>query len=232
MTRETFQLIENYMLQCMDPNDIAHSAEHIYRVLHVALDIAAHEENVNTDALICACLLHDVARKAQAENPSIRHAAAGAEMARTFLLEHSFVDDFANHVADCIRVHSTRDDQNGFRFPSIEAKILFDADKLDVVGALGIARTLQYGAQHGEPLYSRDENGNILDGSENTGRHSFLHEYHHDMRKTFNGFHTARAAEIAAGRRKIAEDFYNAILSESREAERLGRHHLQNMLSD
>ena len=232
MTRETYQLIENYMLACMDPSDSAHGAEHVYRVLYAALEIAAHEENVNCDVLVCACLLHDIGRKAQAADKTIRHPIAGAEMARKFLLAHNFGETFTTHVADCIRAHSIHDDCSDPLFNSIEAKILFDADKLDVVGALGIARTLQYGAQYGEPLYSRDENGNILDGSENIGSHSFLHEYHHDMRKTIHGFHTVRANEIAASRRKIAEDFYRAILSESREAEQLGKKHLQNLFTD
>ena len=62
MDRETFHLIENYMLQCMDPRDVAHGAEHVRRVLYAALDIAAHEQDVNLDVLICACLLHDIQR--------------------------------------------------------------------------------------------------------------------------------------------------------------------------
>ena len=182
--------------------------------------------------LACACLLHDIGRKAQSADKTIRHPIADAAMAKEFLMAHGFDEIFADHVADCIRVHSIHDDCSDPLFNSLEAKILFDADKLDVVGALGIARTLQYGAQYGEPLYSRDENGNILDGSKDTGRHSFLHEYHHDQRKTIHGFHTARAAEIAAGRRKAAEAFYHAILSESLEAERLGKKHLQNLFAD
>jgi len=226
MTRETFQLIENYMLECMDPLDVAHGAEHIRRVLHTALDIAAHEENVNTDVLICACLLHDIGRRAQAENPTIRHPIKGAEMARAFLEQNGFSESLASHVASCIRVHSAYDDHAD----SIEARILYDADKLDIVGALGIARTLLYSARHCEPLYSRDSNGNILDGSGNAGRHSFLHEYHHDQQETANGFHTARAAEIAAQRRQAAEAFYHSLLCEIREAECLGKDLLKNIL--
>ena len=51
---ETYKLFERYMLSCMD--DSAHDKEHVYRVLYVALDIASHEEDVNYDVLICACL--------------------------------------------------------------------------------------------------------------------------------------------------------------------------------
>lgn len=233
MTRETYWLIESYMLKCMDPRDVAHGAEHVHRVLYAALDIAAHEDGVDTDVLICACLLHDIARKAQAENPAVRHASAGAEMARAFLLDNGFGAAFADHVADCIRVHSTHDDRGDFPFGSIEAKILFDADKLDAAGALGVARTLQYGAQFaGEPLYSRGEAGEILDGSERIGKHSFMHEYHFNLAPAYDRLHTARAAEIASRRRQIAEAFYTSLLDECRETNRFGELRLQNALTD
>lgn len=227
MTREAYQLIEKHMLAWMDPRDYAHGAEHVYRVLHTALDIAAHEKDVNTDVLICACLLHDIGRRAQSENPTVCHAAKGAEMSKVFLLEQGFSAAFADRVAACILAHRYR---KGVPCDSIEAKILFDSDKLDVSGAIGIARTLYYGALFSEPLYSRDEHGEILDGSVKTGTHSFLHEYCFKLRKIYDGFHTAYAAQLAAQRRRIAEDFYQSILTESREAEHSGKKHLQSLL--
>ena len=228
MNREAYRMIENHMLSCMDSRDYAHGAEHVRRVLYIALDIAAHEENVDSDVLVCACLLHDIGRSAQAADPTVCHAAAGAEMARGYLLENGFSTEFADRVAACIRAHRFRKD---VPCDTIEAKILFDADKLDVVGAIGIARTLYYGAQFAEPLSSRSESGEILDGREKTGEHSFLHEYNFKLRKVYDGFHTARAAQIAASRRQIAEDFYSAILTESRDAEKHGKSHLDNLLN-
>jgi hypothetical protein len=53
MNRQTWQLLTDYMHACMQ--DSAHDREHVLRVLHNALDIAAHEENVNLDVLIAAC---------------------------------------------------------------------------------------------------------------------------------------------------------------------------------
>ena len=55
MTRETYTLLEDYMLSCME--DSAHDKEHIYRVLYAALDIAGTEKDVDMDVLITACLM-------------------------------------------------------------------------------------------------------------------------------------------------------------------------------
>ena len=56
MTRETFALLEKYMLSCA--GDAAHDSEHVRRVLYLALEIAETEEGVDRDLLIAACLLH------------------------------------------------------------------------------------------------------------------------------------------------------------------------------
>ena len=77
MNRGTYCLFENYMLFCM--KDAAHDKEHIYRVLYNALEIAKTENNVNYDVLIAACLLHDIGRKEQFENPALCHATVGSE---------------------------------------------------------------------------------------------------------------------------------------------------------
>ena len=90
MKKTTFHLIEDYMISCM--KDSAHDQEHIYRVLHLALMIAQTEPETDYDVLICACLLHDIGRRAQFENPALNHAEAGAEQAFRFLLDHLFTE--------------------------------------------------------------------------------------------------------------------------------------------
>lgn len=88
MTNETYKILENYMLSCMD--DSAHDKEHIYRVLYNALAIAQTEDNVDYDVLIGSCLLHDIGRKEQFENPALCHALVGSEKAYQFLIENGF----------------------------------------------------------------------------------------------------------------------------------------------
>jgi len=199
--------IEQYMRDCMC--DSAHDTQHVYRVLHYAMDIAAHEPGADPEILRAACLLHDVGRAEQYADPRVDHAACGAEKARIWLEGNGYSADFARAVSDCILAHRFRSD-NPPR--TLEAKILFDADKLDACGAMGIARTLLYKACVEDPLYILDEHGRITHG-----KPSFLHEYRFKLEKLYDRFYTRRGEELAQVRRAAARDFYEALLREARE---------------
>lgn len=225
MKRSTYELIENYMLSCME--DSAHDKEHIYRVLNHALEIAKTEEHVDYDILITACLLHDIGRKEQFENPSVCHAAAGGEKAYIFLLSQGFSEDFSEAVKQCITTHRYRKNNPP---QSIEAKILFDADKLDVTGAMGIARTLLYHGEMGERLYVVLPDGSISDGT-NDLEETFFKEYKRKLEKLYTGFFTKRGAELAKKREKAARMFYEHLLSEIRESYEWGRDMFAEVIS-
>ena len=203
--------IEEYMRDCMC--DSAHDTQHVARVLHYAMDIAGHEQGVDPAVLRAACLLHDIGRAEQYADPRVDHAACGAEKARRWLEGNGWGADFAEAVAECIRTHRFR---SGCPPRGIEAKILFDADKLDVCGAMGIARTLLYKAHLGLPLYSLDENGAVLDGRLDP-EDTFLREYRFKLEKLYDRFYTRRGEELAQGRRAAAWNFYQALLCEARE---------------
>ena len=196
MPRTNYPAIETYMLRCM--NDIAHDAEHVYRVLNHALDIAKHEPEADVELLSIACLLHDIARDEQFANPSVCHAARGGEKAHTWLLEQGYSERFAAAARDCIATHRFRSSSPP---QSLEAKILFDADKLEACGAVGIARTLLYFSHTGaaEPLGE------------------FLGEYEFKLSRLYDKFFTRRGEELAAKRQAAAQNFYEALRSEVRE---------------
>lgn len=208
MDRSTFLLLENYMCSCME--DSAHDRDHIYRVLYHALDIARTEEAVDYDVLICACLLHDIGRKEQFENPTLCHAEVGGNKAYQFLIANQFTKDFAGKVRACIQTHRYRKNNPP---QSMEAKILFDSDKIDASGAVGIARTLIYKGQVCEPLYSLLPNGQISDGIHDDTP-SFFREYKYKLENLYSHFYTNRGSEIARARQAAAQAFYNSILNE------------------
>lgn len=217
MTDQVYQLLENYMLSCM--GDSAHDKEHVYRVLYSALEIAHGERDVDYDVLICACLLHDVGRGEQFENPSLCHAQVGSEKAYHFLTEQGFDEGFAARVRHCILAHRYR---NNNVPETIEAKILFDADKLDVTGAIGIARTLFYKGQVSQPLYNVDAQGRVQDGTEDETP-SFFQEYKYKLEDIYSHFYTQRGREMAQARRHAASDYYESLLAEVRPIYEIGR---------
>ena len=224
MEKILYDRIETYMLGQMQ--DSAHDAEHVFRVLYAALDILETEPEADADVVVAACLLHDIGRGEQFQNPALCHAQVGAEKAYRFLLQNGMEESFAAHVRDCIRTHRFRSDAPP---QTLEAKILFDADKLDVSGAMGIARTLLYVGETAEPLYTRAADGLISDGTDDV-EPSFFQEYRHKLERIYDGFYPARAAVLACERRATAEQFYRALLREVREAEEKGRLTLHNIL--
>jgi len=193
--------------------DSAHDTEHVYRVLNYALDIAKHEGGADIERLTIACLLHDISRTEQFADPNIDHAVHGSLKAHGWLVENGYSSEFAGAVRDCIETHRFRSD-NPPR--SLEAKILFDADKLDVCGAVGIARTLLYKSHVVEPLYSFTESGKISDGTNEAGK-SFMQEYKFKLEGIYDKFYTARGFELAVKRKSAAKDFYDSLLAEVRE---------------
>lgn len=221
MDKHTFSVLENYMLSCM--KDSAHDKDHIYRVLYHALNIAKEESQVDYDVLICACLLHDIGRKEQFENPSLCHAAIGGKKAYRFLVNNNFDEAFAEQVKHCIETHRYR--KNNIP-QSIEAKILFDADKLDAAGAIGVARTLLYQGIVSDPLYAFLPDGSISDGSTDSCP-SFFREYKYKLEKIYNHFYTATAAKIGAVRKNAALSFYNSLFTEVTETYRVGQSELE-----
>jgi len=225
MTKAEYQKIESYMLNQM--LDGAHDEHHIYRVLYVALDIASYEEKVDRDVLIASCLLHDIGREKQFLDENVCHAQAGGEMAYDFVRTLGWDEAKALHVKECVSTHRFRSSSPP---QSIEAKIIFDSDKLDVAGSVGIARSLIYQGQVGTRLYHVDTKGYIItEKNADTDSNSFFEEYNFKLKNIYNTFFTERAKEIAMKREKNAIDFYNGLYEEVAENYEKGVKYLNNL---
>jgi len=208
MQRLMYNKIEKHMYECM--KDTAHDPEHIFRVLYNSINIASkRKEKINFDVLIASCLLHDIGREEQFKNENVCHAKIGGIMAKEFLLKNNWKEEDAEHVNNCISTHRFR----GNNFPeSIEAKILFDSDKLDAVGGLGIARTLLYQGIIGTQIY-KIKDGKIcyenIDDSE-----SFFEEYNRKLKKLYDKFYTEEAFMIAQKQKENAQLFYDKLVGQ------------------
>lgn len=201
---------EKLMLECVN-QDSAHDEFHIYRVLNLALTIAETEQDVDLNVLIVSCLLHDIGRQEQYNDPRLCHAEVGARKAYDFLIREKVDERDALAVKSAIESHRFR----GTHIPgTIEAKILFDADTIDATGAMGIARSLQYEGKLGIPIYHVDGNGEIIDGKCDANE-SFFQEYECKLNLLYDRLYTEKGREIANQRREIARKFFESLKNEA-----------------
>ena len=113
----------------------------------------------------------------------------------------------------CIRAHRYRDDREPPA--TIEAKCLFDADKLDVLGAIGAVRVTVYAALAGTPFYAKPSEQFLLTGKEEPGElHSAYHEHLFKLRKVESRLFTNSAKKIARQRTVYLEKFFERLISE------------------
>jgi len=130
--------------------DAVHDFDHVLRVLALAERIGRAEE-ADLEIVRAAALLHDVGRE-QAEAGGLDHAAFAAQRAREILSGQP--DAKVEAVAHAIAAHRFR---TGPEPATLEARVLFDADKLDAIGAVGVARVFAYGGAHGQRLWAAVE---------------------------------------------------------------------------
>ncbi|KUO65012.1 MAG: phosphohydrolase [Gracilibacter sp. BRH_c7a] len=198
----------------------AHDLDHVLRVYNLCKRLAVHEAGVDMDILIPAALLHDIARVIEDEDKSGEsdHAVLGAKMASGILERLGYEEGAIERIKHCILAHRFR---SGHNPETIEAKILFDADKLDVIGAIGIARSFMVAGQHGEKLFQDipieeyivenvGENGRIKDNS----KHGINLEFELKLKKIPQRLYTKKGKEIALRRISYMEEFFRILREE------------------
>lgn len=126
---------------------VSHRMDHIARVLRHALAISAYFPGTDRELLTISVLLHDITSPFDRKQ---EHVRLSMETARKILDEIGYPQDRTERVVRIIAGHSTEDPKNGL-LPSIEARILFDADKIDGAGPVGLARAFALFGQQGKP---------------------------------------------------------------------------------
>jgi uncharacterized protein len=185
--------------------DSIHDFDHVQRVYELCRHIG-EIENANWKILGTAALLHDACGAAPGTKERMEHHLASALLAEKVLTEKGWPQDEIQAVMHCIRAHRYR----GTEKPqSLEAKVLFDADKLDVLGAIGVARVIGYAAIAGEPHFSQPSQQFIDTGEKEPGEpHSAYHEYLFKLRKVKDRLHTQTALKIAEERDTYLQDYF------------------------
>jgi len=142
MTDE-FKTIHDYAAGILKQGG-SHGMDHTKRVVSLCR-IIGKREGADLRILIPAALLHDIARPIEKEK-GLMHEVEGARMAEEFLLSIAYDATLIPRIAQAIRTHRfTTMEKPAF----LEAEILSDADKLDAMGAPGIARTFLRAGEYG-----------------------------------------------------------------------------------
>jgi uncharacterized protein len=204
----------------------AHDVDHVMRVYRMCLKLAKSESNVDMDVLKTAALLHDIARNKEDEAGhmhalGVDHAVVGAEMSGEILRALNYCEEKIERIQHCIVAHRFR---GGNPAETIEAKILSDVDKLDVLGATGIARAYTIGGECGQKIYSDisineyvkenlaggKANGRIVDPSKHSSNLEFETKFKHIPEKLYMD----KAKEIAQERLDYMTQFFKRLKKE------------------
>lgn len=202
----------------------AHNMDHTMRVYNMALNIAKKEKSVDLDVLKCAVLLHDIARVKEDDDKTgnICHAQESAKMCVPILKKIGHGKERIEKIAHCILTHRYKTDNKP---ESIEAKILFDADKLDSLGAIMIMRAGAWIQRNGASIfpameYKKYVKANLVGGKENgrikdSSKHSLYYEYEIKNKKLPGLMFTKTGKEIAKQRLKFNKIFLDRLMKEA-----------------
>lgn len=200
----------------------AHDMDHVKRVYNLALRFAKNDKDIDLEVLKAAVLLHDIARVKEDNDHTGKtdHAILGAKMAKSILKKLNFSEKKIKHIEDCIISHRYR---TGKKPKTKEAQILFDADKLDVVGAIGVARSFVWVGRNNAQIYSkpniknyiRDNLGGKINGRiEDKTKHSPQIELETKLKFLMDKLYTKEAKKICQERLNFYKDFLKRLKKE------------------
>ncbi len=188
----------------------SHNWDHTLRVCRLCEHLGA-AEGVDLDVVLVAAYLHDIARDCQDDSSgAVCHAEEGARMAAPIVARLAFTENQKENILHCIRTHRFRGD---FQPQTPEARVLFDADKLDAIGAVGVARAFLFAGEVGARLHGND--ANLEDtrpySSEDTG----YREFKLKLCKIKDRMQTREGRKLARGRHAFMEKFFKRFIDEN-----------------
>jgi uncharacterized protein len=189
----------------------SHDWQHILRVYNMALHLQSVEGG-NREIIELAALLHDVSdHKYNGGNFD-----AGWQVARQVIIDFGGTEELANSVSDVVKVVSFKGALVKDLVTSLEGKIVRDADRLDAIGAIGIARTFAYGGSKNQAIFLEDVPPVLHDSKEayfNSKTHTVNHFYE-KLLLLKDRMETQTAKEIAKIRHDRMVRFLNEFTSE------------------
>jgi uncharacterized protein len=187
----------------------SHDWDHTLRVYGLCERIGKAEK-ADMEVVKIAAYLHDIGRSVQDQSAGkVCHAAEGAKLTREIVGQLPLSDFQKDNIIHCVRSHRFRGNHEP---KTIEAKVLFDADKLDSIGAVGVARAFLFAGEVGAKLHNPDiDVENTLPYSkDDTG----YREYKLKLREIKDRILTTEGRRLAKERHEFMETFFKRFLEE------------------
>jgi len=166
-----------------------HDIYHICRVVKYSVEIA-ETVDCDTELVKFSALLHDIT-----DHKLFACGSTNIKTMRKILSKHNVPQNFAHQVQYIITNTSYSKQKVEPAEPSTELKIVRDADRLDAIGAVGIARAFSYGALKQRPFYHP------------TDHTSTVHHFYDKLLLLKDGFYTKKAGELAEERHNFLETY-------------------------
>ncbi|MFW6450135.1 MAG: HD domain-containing protein [Nanoarchaeota archaeon] len=205
MPDELYEIAKSYF----ENSKGSHDWEHTLRVQNLAMHIGK-SENVDLEVLNSAALLHDIGRTEEDRHKGeFCHAKYGSKLASDILKRYNYSDEFIESVKHCILSHRFRGEDAPC---SKEAKVLFDADKLDSIGAVGIGRAFLFAGEVGANLH--DKNVDIHNTKPYTKEDTAYREFLVKLCKVKDSMMTKEGKRLAEERHRFMEEFFKRLNKE------------------
>jgi uncharacterized protein len=187
----------------------SHDWDHTERVYRLSMHIG-RAEGADLEVLAVAAFLHDTGRSHEDESRgTICHAEKGAEIAKTLLVNYPLSDEKKQNIVHCIGSHRFR----GNNAPeTLEARTLFDADKLDSIGAIGIGRAFLFAGEVGAKLHNPQ--ADLRNTRPYTEEDTGYREFKLKLSKIKDRMLTAEGKRLAEERHAFMEGFFERLQQE------------------
>jgi uncharacterized protein len=188
----------------------SHDWDHTERVCRLCLRIG-RKEKADLGVLRLAALLHDIGREEEdRSNGKVCHGRSGAALAKVILERHGLDRASVRAVVHCIRTHRFR---KRAMPKTLEARILFDADKLDSIGAVGVGRAFLFAGEVGARLH--DKAIDIRKTKPYTREDTAYREYLVKLGRVKDRMTTREGKRIAAERHRFMAAFFDRLNKET-----------------
>jgi uncharacterized protein len=200
-----------FVKEKLDNAEGGHDWFHIERVYKNSI-LIAQEEDCDLTVVKLGALLHDIADSKFHDGDE----TIGPKTARTFLESENVFEETINHVINIIENISFKGGNFENKFSSKELEIVQDADRLDAIGAIGIARTFNYGGFKNRALYdpSIAPNLNMSKEEYKNSNSPTLNHFYEKLLLLKDKMNTATGKKIALERHKYMENFLSQFYAE------------------